>query len=285
MSSSSVDLLKVVLFELDVAILLTLLGLTGIATLVLGKQEWGDPRPFFLGDATLWYEWNRGSQTAPISYVFVAGYIGLASLVFVGERHIALVRRKTSARRAFRTALRFALGVWTASMFSVCLTEFGKSYVGRLRPNYADRCFGAGSLPTDVGTDGLLANSIVSNALCVNGGKDTWDGRRSFPSGHAALGSGLGVYAQLWFARFGEGLDGLPVYLVSMCGFSSISAGLWVGASRIVDNAHHTSDVVGGMFLGAWLAACHFWMVERETGRVEAKEAQERRQEKRIHSE
>lgn len=281
MPCSSRAVLSVILFELDVALLLTLFGLTGFATLVLGRREWGTPRPFFIADESVWYTWRK-VQTVPISYVFIVGYIGLAGLIFAGERHIAVVRRKVGAKRALRTALRFALGVWTASMLSVCLTEFGKTYVGRLRPNFADRCLGAENVPPQLGAN---RNQIVPNSACVNGGTDAWDGRRSFPSGHAALGSGLGVYAQLWFGRLAEGLDGFSLYVVSLCGFGSVAAGLWVGASRIVDNAHHASDVVGGIFLGAWFAACHFRMVERETKRMEASEASTKAQEGKIRTE
>lgn len=184
----------------------------------------------------------------------------LAPLIFLGERRLALARGATP-RRARLTALRFALGVLTASMLAVCLVEFAKGYVGRLRPNFAERCLGRAATPP------RAAPVVLSDAGCVPG-HAAWDGRRSFPSGHSALAAGLAAYGQLWLVRARAG----PLGYVA--GYLVLAAGLAVGASRVVDNAHHVSDVVAGALIGVWISAVHFWMVDRETAAVEAAERQ-----------
>jgi membrane-associated phospholipid phosphatase len=238
-------------------------AMTGLATLVLGNNIQFKPRPFFLNDATLWFEWYE-QQSVPIAAVFIIGYAVLSPLIYFGEYNLARSVRRTSPRRAKLTALRFALGVWTSTMLGVCLVEFAKGYVGRLRPNFAQRCLGPNALPP-VSQDSL-ARVITSDDGCVEG-HGAWDGRRSFPSGHSALGAGLGVYAQLWIVRADAGVVGY------IGGFLALGAGFGVGASRVADNAHHVGDVVAGALIGVWLAAVHFWMVERETAVAEAREA------------
>lgn len=228
-------------------------------TVVLGNNLASAPRPFYPADPALWFRWNR-VQSVPISLVFIAGYGVLAPLIFLGERRLA-VARGASPRRARLTAARFALGVLTATMLSVCLVEFGKGYVGRLRPNFAERCLGRAGAPPD-----SAPAAVLSDAGCAPG-HAAWDGRRSFPSGHSALAAGLGAYAQLWLVRARAGVLGY------LAGFVLLAAGFAVGASRVVDNAHHVSDVVAGALVGAWISAVHFWMVERETEAAERRHA------------
>ncbi len=184
------------------------------------------------------------------------------------EYRIALSVRKTSRRRARLTALRFAAGIWTATMLSVCVTEWGKGYVGRLRPNFAERCLGV-SVQNFVNGDGQWPGG-VPETLCSGPGEH--DGRRSFPSGHAALAAGLGAYTQLWANR-------IPGIVPYVSGILVMTGGLWVGASRVFDGAHHVSDVVGGVVLGIWFSLVHFLWVQRETALAEKREESEAKQE------
>jgi membrane-associated phospholipid phosphatase len=227
--------------------------------------------------ALLWkYAYHHG-DTVPIWTVYVTGYIGFGLAIGFGEYRLATRHRQQSPRSARATALRFAFGIWVCTMTATMLAEWTKNYVGRLRPNFAERCLGSGAVPPSEGPAGLT-RVIHGNAECVNGDlwAGAWDGRRSFPSGHAALAMGAGVYMQLWLIRYSSSTgpasradEGRRSLLASIGAVLAFAYGLYVSASRVVDNAHHVSDVVGGAGLGAWIAAAHFWRVERETVRAE----------------
>jgi membrane-associated phospholipid phosphatase len=257
-----------VLLECDFLLVLVCLGLTGVATLILGKGGDALPqRPFYLADATLWYEWKRGKDTVPIWTIFVAGYLVVMPLIGMCEYQVATKSRKVSARPALLTALRFAIGVIASSMLAVLIVESGKNYVGRLRPNFAHRCLGADAMPPS--SLETLLSVIRSDAECTGVLNGAWDGRRSFPSGHAALAVSVGVYAQLWLLRVRGGLGAASGLGATVLGTMALMAGLWVAASRVVDGAHHASDVAVGGVLGAYTACTHFWIVEKETAVLE----------------
>jgi membrane-associated phospholipid phosphatase len=217
----------------------------------------------------------------PIWTVYVIGYIGFGLVIGLGEYRLATSHRRISPRSARATALRFAFGIWVCTMTATMLAEWTKSYVGRLRPNFAERCLGSGAVPPYSDGSAGLTRVIHGNAECMGGGDlwaGAWDGRRSFPSGHAALAMGAGVYMQLWLMRYSSSSAGPAAdsdhvgprsLLASVGAVLAFAYGLYVSASRVVDNAHHVSDVVGGAGLGGWLAAAHFWRVERETARAE----------------
>jgi membrane-associated phospholipid phosphatase len=254
---------RALLLECDFLLALTWLGLTGVATLYFGRADETNPRPFFLADASLWYEWKYKRDTVPIWSVFVTAYLVVLPIIGVGEYRLATRSRDVPSRPAILTALRFAIGVCASSMLAVVFVECGKTYVGRLRPNFAHRCLGAGAVPPST-TEGLLS-VISSDAACTGHSSGPWDGRRSFPSGHAALAVSVGVYTQLWLFRARAGLsDGGAVGAYGL-GVAALFAGLWVAATRIVDGAHHVSDVAVGGALGAWTGASHFWVVAHET--------------------
>lgn len=220
----------------------------------------------------------------PIWTVFVTGYVMFACIIYFGEYELATRVRKVPARRAKTTALRFAFGVWSSTMIAVMIVEYGKNYVGRLRPNFGHRCLGADMFP--ILDAGQLARVVSGDDGCRvegggggGGGDLVWDGRRSFPSGHAALSCGIGVYAFLWSLRASDALDAHCHTMATACGsayvpyFAGIGAlmyGFYVAASRVVDNAHHVSDVVGGACIGVLTATAHFSRVERATRRAEA---------------
>jgi membrane-associated phospholipid phosphatase len=216
------------------------------------------------------YEYKTG-DTFPIWTVFVTGYFVFGGIIAFGEYHLATNGRGISPASARITAARFGFGVWVCTMAATMLVEWTKNYVGRLRPNFAERCLSMGAVPPPGGPAALM-RVIRDNSECVSGQLwgGAWDGRRSFPSGHAALAMGAAVYMQMWLMRYASASPRpLRAFIASFGAVLAIAYGLWVASSRVVDNAHHVSDVVGGAGLGGWLAASHFWRVERETRRAE----------------
>lgn len=226
--------------------------------------------PPFLSIGFAQHPWTE-PDTVPIWTLFVFGYFVLATIVGISEYIFARRIRNVSQKRSLLTALRFALGLWTSTMLATMLVENGKNFVGRLRPSFAERCLGRGAVPPTQASD--LLRVITEDSECIAGG--AWEGRRSFPSGHASLSVGMGVYFQMWTMRVAArgachgGLKALSIYVLGIIIFAW---GLWVAASRVVDNAHHVSDVAVGAAIGGWLAAVHFQMVANETDRLEMQE-------------
>lgn len=184
------------------------------------------------------------------------------------DKEISEARRKLSA-------LRLASGVLSCTMMAVMIVEFGKGYVGALRPSFARSCFAPDEPP--------YAPGAVSNAYEIKGVYRTdaecptklrntlHNGRRSFPSGHAALVISGVVYGQLALVRYVRSAEMSDVTAVGLCGIGWMwfLFAAWVCASRVYDSAHHVADVAVGCIVGLWSGVLHFWFV---TGRNEVAE-------------
>lgn len=118
--------------------------------------------------------------------------------------------------------------------FSVCLaflfTNSFKGTVGRLRPDFLDRCKPQLELRPGVVT-------------CIAGSeKLVAEGRRSFPSGHASSTFGGMVFAALFTAGQIKMLDGKAYLHKFLIFVAPILMAILVSVSRIVDYRHHWSD-------------------------------------------
>ena len=154
-------------------------------------------------------------------------YLIVSSLMFLGWR-IAATRTQDAARAPslLRNAYR-ALFIFVVVAASGIATDVVKVICGRARPKllFADNVYGFTWGATQA---------------------DYW----SFPSGHATTAAALATVLFLLWPR------GLPLYVV---------AALLVMASRIVLDAHYTTDVIAGAAIGvaaAWAA----WLVFLQTG-------------------
>ena len=111
--------------------------------------------------------------------------------------------------------------------------------VGRLRPDFLDRC--------------QPEKAALPKIICKGSAAFVNEGRRSFPSGHTSLCfAGLG-FASLFFAGqfrlFNQHGALLISWATSLFLAPALAAG-FVGVSRIVDNRHHWQDVLVGALLG-----------------------------------
>lgn len=241
------------LLDIDFGVFLIGLLLTGLGHQVLSRGQ--TIRALYVSDASLWNEFKGDSiHTGTLFLLF---YFVLSPIIYVLEkRNLAWGNLEESTRKRF--ALRLAFGMWIATMIAIMTTELVKGYVGRLRPSFAVRCLGHGP-PYDEST---LSKVMHSDAECSASDKSRLrDGRRSFPSGHAALGFAGTTYAQLCLGRFAM-RQGRGQAVISMCaGWVLMLFGIWVGASRVYDHAHHASDVAVGYVVGAWCSGVQFWYV------------------------
>ncbi|KAL1528795.1 hypothetical protein AB1Y20_010120 [Prymnesium parvum] len=129
-----------------------------------------------------------------------------------------------------------ALGLCSSFASTLLVVSLIKNQVGRLRPDFLDRC-------------------KLEAGICTGLPAVIMEGRKSFPSGHTALSfAGLGFLTLYIGARLyhvhaccGE-LWKLPVVLAPWF------AALCVGLSRIADYWHHWEDVLVGGLIGNLIA-------------------------------
>ncbi|KAJ3557418.1 hypothetical protein NM688_g1485 [Phlebia brevispora] len=140
------------------------------------------------------------------------------------------------------------LSLWSGSGFTILMTEFLKNRVGRLRPDFLDRCKWNETL-----------------AACTGDPEQVTDGRRSFPSGHSSAAWAGMTFLSLYLA----GVTGAwclhrstpsrylsSSRLVKFCiTLAPIVFATWVAISRLEDYRHHREDVIVGSLLGMCTAA------------------------------
>jgi undecaprenyl-diphosphatase len=154
-------------------------------------------------------------------------YLIVSALLFVGLRIAAARTRDVARAPALLLNAYRALFIFVVVAASGILTDILKVICGRARPKllFGDNVYGFSWGATQA---------------------DYW----SFPSGHATTAAALATALFLLWPR------GLPLYVV---------AALLVMASRIILDAHYTSDVIAGAAIGvaaAWAA----WFVFAQTG-------------------
>lgn len=148
---------------------------------------------------------------------------------------------------------------------TISLTVYLKYYVGRLRPDFLSRC----ELPNVALTNHTIIYEGYTTSECINqDSKVLKEGRVSYPSGHTSLAFCQGFYLlcyMLWalyvrpegkkarLARLHRSRVHEQMIEVMRCMalFVGPAGALFVGASRLVDNKHHPSDVNAGEFASA----------------------------------
>eukprot|EP00009_Paramoeba_aestuarina_P004463 CAMPEP_0201516088 /NCGR_PEP_ID=MMETSP0161_2-20130828/7495_1 /ASSEMBLY_ACC=CAM_ASM_000251 /TAXON_ID=180227 /ORGANISM="Neoparamoeba aestuarina, Strain SoJaBio B1-5/56/2" /LENGTH=1035 /DNA_ID=CAMNT_0047913101 /DNA_START=79 /DNA_END=3184 /DNA_ORIENTATION=+ len=250
--------------------------LVGITELVLILTIDPAVKPLYLNDPTYWNQ--EKDNTIEMWEVVLYSFICLLVLIFceLGAPH-----PHSPHDTQFWVILRLSLMGVVMLLLVSGTTELLKIIVGGLRPAFARGCFGNEAIPPQ----SYSPLVVTSNDQCP--GDMTNDDlnklRKSFPSGHTSFAFGASVYLSLYLFWKGiqlrggkddgegrsndEGVTevegdggGLVVsQLVSVCGIVPLWCAWLVGVSRIVDNKHFASDVVGGALLGSMIAAVCFW--------------------------
>lgn len=91
--------------------------------------------------------------------------------------------------------MRLIVNYTTAFLLTSAFTQFGKWYVGYLRPDFATRCLGDDAVPPISYNQSV----ILTNQQCTRSVEHSIDnGRKSFPSGHASTAMSLCFYFVLY---------------------------------------------------------------------------------------
>ncbi|CAN8069302.1 unnamed protein product [Agarophyton chilense] len=255
-------LVSTALFDVELGVFVVTLLLTGYANLVLSDNQ--TVRPFYPHDASLWYSYRGDSITTEMLFVFYY-FVASPALYALKLRELRAHKQLTTMQRHV-VAARMAFGVWNATMVGILTVELLKGYVGRLRPSFAEACL---AHPAPYGED-ALSRVFRNDDDCPGDDRHLLhDMRRSFPSGHASLALGGGAYVQLCLLALAQGAhDGRTATAVFLLGCVPCAFGFGVGASRVVDAAHHVGDVAVGSLIGVWAAATQFWHVNARSARL-----------------
>ncbi|CAL4094001.1 unnamed protein product, partial [Meganyctiphanes norvegica] len=127
------------------------------------------------------------------------------------------------------------------------LTEMLKYSVGRLRPHFFNVC--------SPDWDAITCNDIDGNPLYITDIPCTTtelfrlkEARKSFPSGHALVATFAMMYLIIYLhARLQHGPQVVKHFLQAACAWFAA----YTSATRVLDHAHHWTDVAAGASIGA----------------------------------
>lgn len=251
-------------------------------------------RPFFVNDATLWYEHKdeeivstRGLLLAELVQLFLMTCLEFLLSLYLLQTVYKSWKKVIEVSSC--SALRIGFAGLSASALTSAMVGLIKLFVGRLRPDYGHRCLGPfAALPTHQyenrvlwGTDDCITDESINPLASTL----DFDARVSFISGHSAGSFCVGLFVAClciyrayciynWkgfenhsrqdmigksFASFLKSMvaSHLHRYLAQsliFISFPSILLAAWISSTRVVDNRHHPADVVGGAAFGCLIS-------------------------------
>ncbi|CAL1296164.1 unnamed protein product [Larinioides sclopetarius] len=228
-------------------------------------------RGFFCDDETIQYPYRDSTVTDFALYV---GGLTIGILaIFICEFVRKLFVKKEDENvfyffdREMPPSVVYLYSSISLFLFGACIVETGTDFIkytlGRLRPNFIDVC------KPDFDCSLLLnPHTFVQNYTCTN--PDTYsvdDSRLSFPSGH----SSFAIYAILFSVIYLQRCLICPhsKFLRPAVQFILMLIGAYTAVSRIGDNKHHWSDIVGGLTLGTITAVSMFCIPQKNLARVD----------------
>ncbi|RKP14015.1 phosphatidic acid phosphatase type 2/haloperoxidase [Piptocephalis cylindrospora] len=141
------------------------------------------------------------------------------------------------------------LGLCTTMTLTLAVTHTLKVSVGRLRPDFLDRC-----QPREGTVDPAIGLLSIADVCTQTNESMLRDGSKSFPSGHSSETFAGLTYLALYFAgklnlfdRQGRSIKGFIVLL-------PILGASLVAVSRLDDYRHHWQDITVGTLIGIFFA-------------------------------
>lgn len=204
-------------------------------------------------------------QDPDLSHPKLPNTVSTKALLFLGVvlpicilmllRYAGWVPRRVSYFRLFYAYL-------VAGVMQGIIVDILKNLVGRPRPNFFALCDyqyyrEASDAFRIKGNDTLLQVylQVTQSArpgimsLCRAAGKDPWESRLSFPSGHtsyATVSWGFVALVATWSARERRA----PAVVQGLALLLPLCVAVWVGVTRIQDYWHREDDVMAGGIVG-----------------------------------
>ncbi|XP_076462298.1 phospholipid phosphatase 1-like isoform X2 [Babylonia areolata] len=182
---------------------------------------------------------------APILMMLIMELGSCLQSMVRNEQHVTLQRRGACIGRVVccRVGAAYAVYFFGYLVVTVFVTVI-KLSTGELRPHFLAVCKPDVDLATCNGTQ------YIVDYKCTNTEQEKMvlDSRQSFPSGHAAYG----IFTAVFMILYTEWrMTGRQLLLLKLSFYAVLTLfGLWVAATRVIDNMHHMRDVVAGGVLG-----------------------------------
>lgn len=231
-------------------------------------------RAFLCSDLSLYHP-PPVKKVFPTWLLFVCSIIVplIVILFSEGVRWFYLLRRK-AAKVVYKIQIRkkvYDIPEWVGNLYIIVgvfifancansfLTNVGKVSVGRLRPHFIPSCFHRYSYREFCNNPNewfVTYTCDGENSSVVKEKDGTFDIRQSFPSGHASTAFCGLIFLALYVHKVWNYRNiGLFPYVIEMLCFALAS---YIGITRITDNRHHPTDVLGGAILGSVVAIIAF---------------------------
>ncbi|CAD6611772.1 XXYS1_4_G0048190.mRNA.1.CDS.1 [Saccharomyces cerevisiae] len=200
-------------------------------------------RQFYINDLTISHPYattERVNNNMLFVYSFVVPslIILIIGSILADRRHLIFI--------LYTSLLGLSLAWFSTSFF----TNFIKNWIGRLRPDFLDRCQPLEGLSLDT--------LFTAKDVCTTKNHERLlDGFRTTPSGHSSESfAGLGY---LYFWLCGQLLTESPLMPLwrKMVAFLPLLGAALIALSRTQDYRHHFVDVILGSMLGYIMA--HFF--------------------------
>jgi len=231
-------------------------------------------RAFLCSDLNLYHPTPK-KKVFPTWLLFVCAIILPIAVICASEfvRWFYIVRTQATRvvyKLKFRSHL-YSIPEWFGNLYIIIgvflfaagansfLTNVGKVSVGRLRPHFIPSCFQKYSYKDfcDSPNQWIVNYTCIGeNSIIFKEKDDAWDIRQSFPSGHASTAYCGLIFLALYIHQVWSWHNmGLFPYLFQM---GCVALASYIGITRITDNRHHATDVIGGSILGLIIAIIAF---------------------------
>ncbi|XP_033728740.1 phospholipid phosphatase 2-like [Pecten maximus] len=225
-------------------------------------------RGFFCDDQSIMYPYKDDTvsttQAALLAIFIFPIVVLIVEPLYVFSR---LRNENTSVKEIIKTALKSVYSLILFYILGLALTQsivaMVKLSAGRLRPNFFAWC-----IPEYNATGCDVGGGYITDFVCTNKDTDAVDdAKQSFPSGH----SSSVVYAFTYVAIFMD--IRLRQQLKWRLYFRMVAptvqtllviAALYICLTRIQDNKHHPTDVIGGAVVGLVLCLITIFVWSRD---------------------
>lgn len=201
-------------------------------------------RDFSLSDPTIQHKFSKHERVSANLCLSIISIVPSAVIAMAVVADRRWKRLKTQQLQLLTVSL---LGLMLTTTMAGVLIDILKSWIGRPRPDFLQRCGPKKSTPVI----GLVSIDVCTAPL---GKRALIDGMRSMPSGHSGLSFSSLFYLTLWLGgQFKIFHRSQPLYKLLIAALPTIGA-CYVALSRTQDYRHHFSDIVVGGFIGIALS-------------------------------
>ncbi len=202
---------------------------------------------------------ENSGETVPVPHL-VGIAAGLGAALAIQEGMLWAWSEQGSAQQFHEVLVGYA----EAQALTAGATEFSKTFVGRLRPDFQDRAarHHCNTGPPPAGFDCTPYEGRPLDSDPERAKRLLEDGRKSFWSGHSSLAISTFMYATLvtggrWV--WGANATRVSRSLGLVAQMSFLGAATFIAGSRLEDGRHHVTDVLVGTAVGLGLANFAYW--------------------------